>query len=131
MLMTPQYYQKHKEEILLKRKQYYAANKEKIRACEKERRRKNPRYVKASNVKAKYGITLEEYETRLQAQNGLCKICQQSIPLGKDSHLDHNHLTGHLRGFLCEDCNKGLGRFKDNQELLRNAIIYLSEYSQC
>ena len=40
--------------------------------------------------------------------------------------LDHNHGTGEFRGFLCDSCNTGLGKFKDDPELLNRAINYLS-----
>ena len=129
--MTPQYYQKHKEEILLKRKQYYAANKEKIRVYQQTQRQQYPRKVKDANMRARHGISLHEYEQRFYMQGGICKICQCQLFLDKASHLDHDHLTGQLRGFLCVHCNKGLGRFKDNSVLLKQAINYLAEYAQC
>lgn len=34
---------------------------------------------------------------------------------------------GLVRGILCNDCNKGLGNFKDNIDLLLNAVSYLSK----
>jgi hypothetical protein len=39
--------------------------------------------------------------------------------------VDHCHNTGKIRGILCTKCNTGLGSFKDNIELLMNAIKYL------
>jgi hypothetical protein len=39
--------------------------------------------------------------------------------------LDHCHLTGKWRGLLCDDCNHGLGKFKDSVENLQGAIDYL------
>ena len=39
--------------------------------------------------------------------------------------LDHNHGTGQFRGFLCDSCNTGLGKFKDDPDLLERAISYL------
>ena len=40
--------------------------------------------------------------------------------------LDHNHGTGEFRGFLCDSCNTGLGKFGDDPDLLARAIEYLA-----
>ena len=44
--------------------------------------------------------------------------------------LDHCHETGEFRGFLCHNCNTGLGKFKDDPEILLNAIAYLQGHKQ-
>jgi len=44
-------------------------------------------------------------------------------------HLDHDHGTGAIRGFLCIDCNHGLGKFKDDPAMLLRAIVYLRQRS--
>ena len=44
--------------------------------------------------------------------------------------LDHCHETGEFRGFLCNNCNVGLGKFKDDPEILLNAIAYLQGHKQ-
>lgn len=55
---------------------------------------------------------------------GMCHIC---FATDKPLHLDHCHVTGDLRGYLCADCNLGLGRFKDDPDRLRRAIQYLGQ----
>lgn len=52
-----------------------------------------------------------------------CAICQ-SKPRAR-LHIDHNHKTGKYRGLLCDNCNLGLGHFKDSPTLLALAIEYL------
>jgi hypothetical protein len=39
--------------------------------------------------------------------------------------IDHDHLTGAVRGRLCVRCNTGLGKFLDNPDMLRRAVCYL------
>ncbi len=41
---------------------------------------------------------------------------------------DHDHITGEFRGWLCHQCNRGIGAFKDNLRKLRNALRYLEQY---
>ena len=56
-----------------------------------------------------YGITADEADEILAAQNGRCAICCAPAPERLASmHLDHDHGTGQIRGFLCLDCNQGL-----------------------
>ncbi len=64
-------------------------------------------------------------------QNGLCAICKNpETVIRSDSTpvrlaADHDHLTKAFRGFLCANCNRGLGMFKDNITYLESAIVYL------
>lgn len=80
-----------------------------------------------SKLKIKYNLTIEEYEELYSNQQGRCKICF-SIP-HKKLHVDHCHTTGRVRGLLCENCNRGLGMFKDNIDLLEKAKEYISSAS--
>jgi hypothetical protein len=78
-------------------------------------------------MKSKYGITLEDYNQMYDLQSGVCKICGQAETNGKRIAIDHNHITGKVRGLLCNHCNIGLGKFFDNPQLLQSAINYLNE----
>lgn len=83
------------------------------------------------NLKRWYNITLSEYDILLQLQNGTCAICSgKQIPTLTNRGVlvvDHNHNNGKIRGLLCIRCNHGLGQFKDNPILLKNAITYLEK----
>lgn len=75
----------------------------------------------------------EEYDTLLIVQGGTCAICRcvNKSRMGEERRLvvDHQHKgTGSNRGLLCDACNKGLGCFRDSQELLLRALIYLREH---
>lgn len=58
-----------------------------------------------------------------------CPICQKRSIVGITAKVvaDHDHHTGHIRGFICDSCNTGLGRFKNGDNYLKNAIRYLEE----
>lgn len=68
-----------------------------------------------------YGITRKDYEGLCNQQDRKCKVCGRVCKL----YVDHNHKTSVIRGLLCNNCNLGLGHFKDNPQLLRNAANYL------
>jgi Recombination endonuclease VII len=89
-----------------------------------------PESKKANYVKGRHGIVLEEYKERLATQNYECAICRVKLPAqGHQTHLDHCHKTGKLRAFLCTNCNRGLGHFKDSVENLSKAINYLNTHN--
>ena len=83
-----------------------------------------------ATLQRKYGITAAEYDAILAAQSGCCAICGLPETLTRSDRtmklaVDHDHATNAVRGLLCADCNNGLGRFRDDPELLRRAADYL------
>lgn len=98
----------------------------------------NPKYPKKSDKPLtvgkrhrikKYGLSVEDFYALLYAQRGACAICGDRAsgkgPSGRRLNIDHCHKTGKVRGLLCVSCNRALGWFRDNPELLRKAIVYL------
>lgn len=109
-------------------------NKERSRESGRKYRKRNPRVCKNAHLKRKYGITIEDYDKMLEDQGGVCKICSnpetevdKKKGKLKDLAVDHCHITGKVRGLLCGRCNKALGKFKDDPELIRSALNYLLE----
>jgi hypothetical protein len=78
-------------------------------------------------MKAKYGLSLEQYQVLLFSQGGACAICK-FIPGPGDNRLcvDHDHVTGKVRGLLCDRCNTGMGYFRDCPDFLNGGIKYLN-----
>jgi hypothetical protein len=68
----------------------------------------------------RYGISQDEYERILSFG---CAICGSTERM----NLDHDHLTGAIRGALCNNCNRGIGMFNDRPDLMRNAASYLEQ----
>lgn len=82
-----------------------------------------------------YGITVDDFKRMSKEQDHKCAICNvQHVDyvngknLIKRLHIDHCHATGKVRRLLCNNCNVGLGNFKDNTELLLKAVDYLGKY---
>ncbi len=94
-----------------------------------------PESVKHEKTVRRHGIDLDEYNRILESQNGVCAICgnpERVVANGKVRNLavDHSHTPGNrVRGILCQECNHGIGNFKDNPVLLLSAIEYLRKYS--
>lgn len=88
--------------------------------------KKNPDKVKNTKLKDRYGITLEQYNRMLLQQQDQCKICGMNE---KRLFVDHDHVTGKVRGLLCFSCNTALGHFKDSVTFIESALNYL-KYSK-
>ncbi|MFX0021130.1 MAG: endonuclease VII domain-containing protein [Candidatus Hermodarchaeota archaeon] len=76
----------------------------------------------------RYSITKEDYEKMLLDQKEKCLICGRNfseILFPQNTHIDHDHKTGKIRGLLCNNCNVILGNAFDNPLILIRAIEYL------
>lgn len=82
---------------------------------------------KNSYIKSAWGMTQAQYNELLKSQNYCCAICGTDKPKG-GWHLDHDHVTGKVRAFLCNPCNRGIGYLQDNKEILVNAVKYLEKH---
>ena len=60
-----------------------------------------------------------------------CPICKKRTIVGITANLvrDHDHKTGKGREWICDSCNTGLGRFKDDVKFLEKVIDSLDKYS--
>lgn len=74
-----------------------------------------------------YSADPMDYDTKValyRSREGKCDICKINITIGA-SRVDHDHVTGKVRGLLCNKCNIGLGYFNDDPTLVETAAIYL------
>lgn len=79
-------------------------------------------FAKARRLKKAYNLPIKIWNTMFKHQEGKCAICDASALV-----VDHNHDTKEIRALLCHKCNRGLGHFYDNVELLRKAARYLED----
>lgn len=111
-----QYYIDNKENIKIKLKEYGLNNKE----SSKRRSRKH--------LMKKYNLTIEEYNKLFDEQNSKCGICgRHQDELKQALAVDHNHISGNVRGLICVRCNRAIGMFEDDISLLERAIDYLKK----
>ncbi len=85
------------------------------------------------NLKKMYNISLTDYNQMVTNQNNKCNICNkinESGPWNNKLVVDHCHKTGKIRALLCDKCNKGLGQFNDNVEVMKKAILYLLKFKE-
>jgi hypothetical protein len=99
------------------------------KAESKRYRQKYPDKVKASLLKSRYGITVENYNQMLVSQDGVCSICKGINSNGKPLFIDHNHETGKVRELLCTTCNSAIGLLKENPFLALEVARYLERHS--
>jgi hypothetical protein len=90
--------------------------------------KENPVNTKFTQAKSKLGISREQFD-RIVNNGGVCDICgMREEDYKQFLGIDHCHKTGEFRGQLCQECNHGIGKFKEDIRLLGNAIGYLKRY---
>lgn len=72
-----------------------------------------------------YKLTLDQYHALLEQQDFHCAICDEKENLC----VDHNHITGKVRGLLCFNHNIAIGHFNENVDIMKNGIGYLEKYT--
>tara|TARA_R100000697_G_scaffold40834_1_gene53233 strand:- start:616 stop:1023 length:408 start_codon:yes stop_codon:yes gene_type:complete len=78
-------------------------------------------------AEAKSLIRILQKTTTAPSENYVCPICEKNVAeiQGNAWCLDHCHTKKTFRGWLCHKCNRALGNFDDNIELLEKAINYI------
>jgi hypothetical protein len=92
--------------------------------------RRSPEQRFAHQLRYRYGITAAEWHDLLEAQGHACAICRTPLSDLTDEdrrglHVDHCHVTGRVRGLLCNACNRSIGGLRDDPGLLRKAADYI------
>jgi hypothetical protein len=93
----------------------------------------NPDKVQLYSLKhrlKKYDIPLKEYMALLDRSEHCCHVCGKKALKPYSLHIDHNHVTGKVRGLLCNSCNLVLGLVRDQPHILYSLIGYLKAEEQ-
>jgi len=83
--------------------------------------------ARSSRLARVYGVTLDDMSATTHCEICNIQLLRKGIA-GDAMCVDHDHFTGEVRGFLCNNCNRGLGMFKDNPDTISKAIAYLERH---
>jgi Recombination endonuclease VII len=91
----------------------------------------DPGYRREYRLQLDYHLTHDDLAAMIEAQSNGCAICRSVLVSGdyrekREFAVDHEAASGKVRGLLCHACNKGIGFFRDDPELLASAIAYLN-----
>jgi hypothetical protein len=124
-----------REKNRLKNIEWRKKNREKCCQAVANWRARNPNYESALKLNLRYGITPEKYSEMWTEQKGLCAICgnEETTRHNRSNKVqklavDHCHTSGKVRGLLCQECNRGIGNFKDDIKSMQKAIEYLRKH---
>lgn len=117
------YKKNNPEKYKASQKKYRDTHKEEIHQRFVEYKAGHPEVVRDNHIRSRYGISIDDYNKIFIKQDGRCAICgeNQSERLA----IDHDHITGEIRGLLCRKCNLMLGYSGDNPGILRSAASYI------
>lgn len=115
------WYQANKARLHERRRARIAADPEKHNEQCRSWHARNRKRSAELKIKSRYGLTFDQVEAMRAAQGGACAVCKRLRKLV----VDHDHVTGKVRGLLCNGCNTVLGKMGDDPAMLRAAAAYL------
>jgi hypothetical protein len=100
------------------------ANREQYQARQREYVESGKKSIsnRKSHLKRKYGLTLEAFDDLLASQGGGCAVCGRTDA----DNVDHDHVTGRVRGILCFNCNVAIGHVAEDEDRLVALMAYLA-----
>lgn len=106
-------------------KRYIATHRKTVNQNSREAKHRQPAWKrKEASLKYRYGITFAAFTALMERQGSVCAICQKP---GRKLVVDHDHLTGTVRGLLCDSCNVSIGRLGDTHNKLLRVIEYFRQ----
>ena len=125
------------ERVAAEKRRWYAKNRERLLARNHAnhplvrepycvRTRTSRRYKNEMRLVSTYGMEKSAFNDLRIKQHNCCAICREVFM--KTPNVDHDHVSGAVRGLLCSQCNVGLGCLKDSVEKVRYALNYLESF---
>lgn len=90
---------------------------------EKQRYANDPAFKlkqREHHLRSAYGLSLDDYQRMLDDQGGHCKLC--TMEPNRNFGVDHDHVTGRVRGILCRFCNSKLGWYENRRQQIEEYI---------
>ncbi|MGO8950607.1 MAG: endonuclease domain-containing protein [Ktedonobacterales bacterium] len=106
-----------------------ARTNETLRRLRLDRHERKLAAKRRSRIQHVYGITPEQYDKILEAQNYLCALCGCELTSEVVPSVDHCHKINEMRGIICRKCNLMLGLAEDNPKTLIMGARYLQQFS--
>lgn len=122
------WYEKNKVAILARQSAYQKANRDKTRAAQARYVARHPEKVRAHYRRKNWQVQGCPEPTR--PEPAVCECCGKANSDGRALSLDHCHISGVFRGWLCGACNLGLGKLGDTVESVQRALDYLKRSQQ-
>jgi hypothetical protein len=126
LALRKRWYQNNRERSMAYVRAWQQANPERVKAWRRKNRERRLEKMREIHLRSKFGLTPDEYDRILQAQGGVCALCESSPTQGISLHVDHDHGTGEIRGLLCMRCNNALGLFREDPDVLKRAARYVT-----
>ena len=110
-------------------------NRENARVTGKNKRRNARRVEKYGSSAAyrrytRFKLTKGDVDRIISEQGMKCAVCFDVFPDGKQKSLDHDHVSGRARGFVCNRCNLFLGMIENRPEIYLLAMSYLKLHEE-
>ena len=119
------WYEAHREEAIERASAWQRDNKDRYNARMRAYRSERTDRSRDEHLRRTFGLTLVEYEVRLERQGGVCAICFAPPVEKRPLHVDHDHQSGAIRGLICMRCNYALGLLRDRVDVVQRAAEYL------
>lgn len=109
----------------------YCSEKCKHRVQSRRRYTEYPEKTRDRTLRRLYGITTEQYDQIFEQQEGKCPVClRHQDVFSKRLAVDHDHVTGEVRGLLCDFCNsRFIGRHRSGEYFHRAADYLLKNHT--
>lgn len=107
-------------------KEYRETHREELNARQRVRNIEN----RADYLWDEYSLAIDDFIQMLESQQNSCAICGDKFkPEGTVQwNVDHDHISGKVRGILCNSCNRAIGYFKDDPDRCEKAALYLKNH---